>query len=183
MDVVLFLGTNEMNIPQDDEKLKQLILSSIDQPSSSNIRVSVIRPQNDKMAFREFQDLDDTIDLVTFTKTLDTKKPDEASIIIFREDGRPTARRIVMLFVNGTLLLSEELITQWNKTFVDNDVVVIPVVFGSPGDGDRLLPIARGSGVHTIEPDDDPVKKGEKIAQDVVKGKFRFIYGTFCQHD
>lgn len=171
MDVILVLGTNEMNRPQNNKKLKQLLRSSINQPSSADIKVAIIRPQNGTMVFREFQDFEDTVDLVTFTKTLATKKPDEASVMIFNEKGRPNARRLVVLLINGTALPSDELITQWNSIFVDNDVLVIPVVFGSQDDGDKLRPIAPQGTVHTIEPEDDPAKKGEKIAQEITKGK------------
>ena len=172
VDVIFVLGTNEMNRPQDSEKLRQLLLSSIDQQSGADIKVAITRPHNGTTFFREFQEVEDTLNLVTFTKTLDTKKPDDASAMIFARYGRPNARRLVVLLVNGTALPSNELITQWNRTFVDNDVLVIPVVFGGQGDSEKLVPIASGGGVHAIEPDDDPAKKGEKIAQEIAKGKF-----------
>ncbi len=172
VDVILVLGTNDMNRPQDNKKLEQLLRSSINQPSSADVNVAIIRPHNGTLAFREFQDLEDTMDLVTFTKTLDTENLDEASVMIFNEKGRPNARRLILLVVNGTASPSDDLITQWNRTFVDNDVLVIPVVFGRQDDGEKFRPIAPESGVHIIEPDDDPTKKGEKIATEITKGKF-----------
>lgn len=180
VDVIFVLGTNEMNTPQDSEKLRQLLLSSINQPSGSDIKVAIIRPHNGTTVFREFQDVEDTIDLVTFTKTLDTKNPDEASVKIFIKNGRPNARRLVVLLANSTELPSDELITQWNRTFVGNDVLVIPIVFGRQGDGEKLLPIATEGGVHTIQPEDDPMEKGEKIAQEITKGKFKnYVFRCF----
>ena len=171
-----------MNTPQNSEKLRELLLSSINQPSGADIKVAIIRPHNGTTVFREFQDVEDTIDLVTFTKTLDTKKPDEASVDIFIKNGRPNARRLVILLVNGTALPSDELITQWNRTFVDNDVLVIPVVFGRQDDGEKLLPIASKSGVQTMEPEDDPAKKGEKIAQEITRGKFvNYVFRFFIR--
>jgi hypothetical protein len=170
VDVIFVLGTNDMNRPENNRKLIQLLRSAINQPSSADIKVSIMQLQNGRMAFREFQDLDDTMDLVTFTKTLDTSNPDDASVMIFKESGRPNARRIVLLLVNATELPSDEKMTRWNATFVNNEVLVIPVVFGSSDDGDKFRPLAPQEQIHTIEPDDDPVKKGEEIAVVITKG-------------
>ena len=169
--MLLVLGSNERNRPEDNEKLKELLQSSINQPSNADIKVSMIQPQKDRTLFREFQQLEEITDIVTFTKTLDTTTVDEASVLIFNEKGRPNARRIILLLVNSTALPSDELINQWNRTFAENDVLVIPVVFGSEDDGDKLRPIAPQSRIHIIEPDDNPAEKGEEIAEDITKGK------------
>ena len=171
MDVILVLGTNDMNRPPNNQKMIQLLRSAINQPTSADIKVSIIRPQKDKTAYREFQDLEDTMDLVTFTKTLDIGSPDEAAVRIFNEMGRPNARRLVLLLVNGTTSPSDKMITQWNTTLMDNDVLVIPVVFGSSDDGDKFRPLAPSGSIHTIDPDDDPAEKGEEIAVEITKGK------------
>lgn len=171
MDVVFILGEFETNMTRDNRRLKQLLLSSIDQPSSADIKVALMRSGRDTTTYREFQYLEDDIDVETFTKLLATTKPDEGAVMIFNQNGRPDARRVVVFLMNQKRLPKDEEMAKWNMTFAENGVLVIPVLFGDQ-DVRRLRPLAPETDVHRIDPDDDPIKTGEKIAQTIMKGTF-----------
>ena len=168
-DVIFALGWQDVPAPQNLDKVKQFITSSVPSPSSADIKYTAL-VYEDKPGlvdvFEDFQDTQDFVKSMTSFKGTETGKQPE---VIFQEKGRPNARRLLYLLVNGSSLPSDKMVSEWNKTFVQHDIVFVPVVFGSSSQGTKYKPLTPGGDVIPVDPE-DPKEKGEKTAGKIAKG-------------
>ena len=169
-DVIFALGWREVKAPHDLEKAKQFIVSSVPSPSTANIKYAAIVYENKPtltIDFQEFLNAEDFVkSLGTFEGTESGKQPE----LIFKEKGRPNARKLLYLLVNGSSLPSDDVVAQWNETFMKNDIVFVPVVFGSVSEGTKYKPFTPAGTVVTVEPGDDPKEKGIQTSEGIAKG-------------
>lgn len=159
-------------MPRDFEKQKQVVLSSVLNPSSADIKYAVILYGNKPTLVAEFQDFENSLEFTKFTKLLKKDEDGRLPEKLFEEKGRPNARRLVVVFFRGSAVLSKEMMSRWNKRFVNSNILFVPVVFGTISDGVKFMPLTPQGIVVTIDPNEDHTKKGKEISQEIVKGNY-----------
>ena len=161
VDLVFAFGsTGEDAIPL-FEKEKQAAKTMIDNEKEKDILYSTIVYGRDALLKSKFNDLPDKAKVKEFIDTLEWpdrgNKLDHALVEadkVFKEHGRPKARKITVVFVTGNADATTTELKKAAKKLNDNQVKIVVVKLGTDPDDKKL---------EAVTPKKNIVKKKKKI--------------------
>ena len=177
VDLVFAFGSTGEDAKPLFEKEKQAAKIMIDNEKDKDILYSTIVYGRDASLKSKFNDLPDKGKVKEFIDTLawtdDGKKLDHALVEtdkVFKEHGRPKARKITVVFVTGKADATTNELKKAAKKLNDNEVKIIVVKLGTDPDDARLEAITPKKNIvkkkKTVKPKDladfieEQVKKG-----------------------
>ena len=179
--VFVFGSTGEDAIPL-FEKEKETAKIMIDNKKEKDILYSTIVYGQDASVKSKFQDLPDKAKVKEFIDTLtwpdDGDKLDHAlseTDKVFKEHGRPKARKITVVFVTGEADDTTTELKKAAKKLNDNDVKIVVVKFGTdPGDK-KLESVTPKKNIVKKKKTIKPKELAEFVEERVNKGRKSFI--------
>ena len=159
------------------EKEKQAAKIMIDNEKDKDILYSTIVYGRDASLKSKFNDLPDKGKVKEFIDTLawtdDGKKLDHALVEtdkVFKEHGRPKARKITVVFVTGKADATTNELKKAAKKLNDNEVKIIVVKLGTDPDDARLEAITPKKNIVKKKKTVKPKELADFIEEQVKKG-------------
>ena len=178
VDLVFAFGsTGEDAIPL-FQKEKEAAKTMIDNEKEKDILYSTIVYGRDALLKSKFNDLPDKAEVKEFIDTLEWpdkgNKLDHALVEadkVFKEHGRPKARKITVVFVTGEADATTSELKKAAKKLNDNQVKIIVVKLGTDPDDTRLTTITPEKNIVKKKKTVKPKELAEFIEEQVKKGK------------
>ena len=125
--------------------------------------------------FKTAQDFKNAIDTVQRPEgTPDLKKALDQAMKLFEDaPPRPDAKKILVVLIDQKSVNYPQVLSASAKSLQNENILVLPIAFGSLADLDELTRLAPSKGVVIeIDNDEDAATIAQKIADDGVKGKY-----------
>jgi hypothetical protein len=177
VDLVFAFGSTGEDAKPLFEKEKQAAKIMIDNEKDKDILYSTIVYGRDASLKSKFNDLPDKGKVKEFIDTLawtdDGKKLDHALVEtdkVFKEHGRPKARKITVVFVTGKADATTNELKKAAKKLNDNEVKIIVVKLGTDPDDARLEAITPKKNIVKKKKTVKPKELADFIEEQVKKG-------------
>ena len=177
VDLVFAFGSTGEDAKPLFEKEKQAAKIMIDNEKDKGILYSTIVYGRDASLKSKFNDLPDKGKVKEFIDTLawtdDGKKLDHALVEtdkVFKEHGRPKARKITVVFVTGKADATTNELKKAAKKLNDNEVKIIVVKLGTDPDDARLEAITPKKNIVKKKKTVKPKELADFIEEQVKKG-------------
>ena len=177
VDLVFAFGSTGEDAKSLFEKEKQAAKIMIDNEKDKDILYSTIVYGRDASLKSKFNDLPDKGKVKEFIDTLawtdDGKKLDHALVEtdkVFKEHGRPKARKITVVFVTGKADATTNELKKAAKKLNDNEVKIIVVKLGTDPDDARLEAITPKKNIVKKKKTVKPKELADFIEEQVKKG-------------
>ena len=160
------------------EKEKEAAKVMIDNEKVKDILYATIVYGNDALLKSKFNDMPDKARVKEFIDTLtwkdEGKKLDHALVEadkVFKEHGRPKARKITVVFVTGTADATTSELKKAAKKLNDNKVKIVVVKLGTDPDDKQLEAITPEKNIVKKKKTTKPKELAEFIEEVVKKGR------------
>jgi hypothetical protein len=177
VDLVFAFGSTGEDAKPLFEKEKQAAKIMIDNEKDKDILYSTIVYGRDASLKSKFNDLPDKGKVKEFIDTLawtdEGKKLDHALVEtdkVFKEHGRPKARKITVVFVTGKADATTTELKKAAKKLNDNEVKIIVVKLGTDPDDARLEAITPKKNIVKKKKTVKPKELADFIEEQVKKG-------------
>ncbi len=177
VDLVFAFGSTGEDAKPLFEKEKQAAKIMIDNEKDKDILYSTIVYGRDASLKSKFNDLPDKGKVKEFIDTLawtdEGKKLDHALVEtdkVFKEHGRPKARKITVVFVTGKADATTNELKKAAKKLNDNEVKIIVVKLGTDPDDARLEAITPKKNIVKKKKTVKPKELADFIEEQVKKG-------------
>jgi hypothetical protein len=164
----------------DDEK--QLVINLIKTPKDTIAKYGIVQFGEDAETRIPLGSDDDEEKLIDFVKILFWKEEGKSlhkglkkAAMEFEENGRPTARKVLIVFVDGNDDSDKEDLAKVTRTLKTSNVEIIPVLLGDVVDKDKineLIPMNKKP-----KKGDDPKKLSELVAEEALTGNLKKYLG------
>lgn len=164
------------------DTMKDATKGIIDKYGTKDVRYSLItsgREASIKIDFTDgFKTAQDFKNAVTAVQrpegTPDLKKAlDQASKLFEDAPPRPDAKKILVVLIDQKSVNYPQVLSASAKSLQEENILVLPIAFGSLADLGELTRLVPGKGVVIqIDGDEDGTAIAQKITNDGVKGKF-----------
>ena len=160
------------------EKEKQAAKTMIDNEKEKDILYSTIVYGQDALLKSKFNDLPDKAEVKEFIDTLEW--PDEGNKLdhtlveadkVFKEHGRPKARKITVVFVTGNADATTGELKKAAKKLNDNQVKIVVVKLGTDPDDKKLEVVTPKKNIVKKKKTIKPKELAEFIEEKVLKGR------------
>ena len=149
----------------------------IDNEKEKDILYGTIVYGKDTSVKSRFKDMPEKVKVKKFIDTLswqnDGEKLDEAleeTDKLFKEHGRPKARKITVIFVTGKSDATTTELKRAAKKLNDKEVKIIVVKLGRDPDDKQLEAIALKKNIVKLKQRDDPIKSAKLVDDQRMKG-------------
>ena len=160
------------------DKEKEIAKTMVDDEKEKGILYGTIVYGKDASVKSKFTDMSEKEDVKSFIDSLswedDGEKLDHTLVKtdkLFKEYGRPEARKITVVFVTGTADATTSELKKAAKKLNDNEVKIIVVKMGTDPDDEQLKSITPEKNIVKVNESEDPEKSSEKVDEQTMKGK------------
>lgn len=179
MDVVFALSANALKDQENFRQMKDIIKTMIDRYGTSRIQYAVITFGNiptTRISFNDVASLDDKalkalIDSVQKSSGALLEKALEQAKLLFETQGRPDAKRILVVITDKKSSSSLNDFERQAKSLEDGDIKVIPIALGKESDVPELAKTTPNKeNLIDVDEGDDPEITCEVILRKALKG-------------
>ena len=179
VDLVFAFGSTGRDAIPLFEKEKEAAKVMIDNEKVKDILYATIVYGKDALLKSKFNDMPDKSKVKEFIDTLtwkdEGKKLDHAlseADKVFKESGRPKARKIAVVFVTGTADATTSELKKAAKKLNDNDVKIVVVKLGTDPDDKQLEAITPTKNIVKKKKAIEPKELSQFIEEVVKKGRY-----------
>jgi hypothetical protein len=177
VDLVFVFGSTGKKAVTWFEKEREIAKEMIDNEREKDTLYGTIIYGKDVSVKSKFKDMQDKVQVKTFIDGLswesDGEKMDHAlaeTDKLFKEHGRPKARKITVVFVTGTADATTNGLKKAAKKLNDNEVKIIVVKLGTDPDDGVLEAITPKKNIVKVNESDDPERSAEVVDEQRMKG-------------
>ena len=177
IDIVFLMGASNPGGQRHISNEKRLVEEILQRNNTPNSRFAIVQYENTatvRSSLNEYTNTETFIDSLNLLywrgDATDLPSGLEKVKMLFEKEGRPRARKIIVIFSDGKLPSSVENIVASKKPLEDKGIKIISVTVGDNVDEDKLNALASKN--ETIRHDDErkPKDTADKIKEDIVKG-------------
>ena len=178
VDLVFVFSSTGKNAVTWFNKEKEIAKQMVDNEKEKDILYGTIVYGKDASVKSKFKDMPDKVKVKTFIDGLSWKndgvKLDDAleeTDKLFKDYGRPKARKIMVVFVTGKPDATTSELKKDAKILNDNEVKVIVIKSGEDPDDKLLEVITPKKNIVKVNERDDPERSAELVDEQRMKGK------------
>ena len=173
---------------------KEMAKEMIDNEKDKDILYATIVYGKDASVKSKFKDMPDKTSLKKFIDSLTWKEngkylhhPLAEADKIFKEHGRPEARKVTIVFVTGKVDSTTTELKKAARKLNDNGVKIIVVKLGTDPDDKRLKAITPEKNIVKVKENSDPKKSAKLVDEQRMKGKqssviIFIVFALFSYH-
>ena len=185
IDVVFLMGASNPSGNRHFLNEKRLVEEIVQRNSTPATRFAIIQYDYSAAIRRS---LNDYTNPETFIVTLNSlywrgdatnmQSGIEEAKVLFEKEGRPKARKILVVFSDGTLPANVEEIKRFKKPLGEQQVKIISVTVGDNVDEDKFNELSSKNDTIKHDDQEEPKDTGDKIEEEILKG-MHFIFYDF----
>ena len=175
LDIIFVMGSANPKARDTFNGEKQIVINLIKTPKDSIAKYGIVQFGEDAETKVPLGSDDDEEKLIESVKILSWKEEGksldkglEKAAMEFEENGRPTARKVLIVFVDGKDNSDKEDLAEKTRSLKNKNVKIIPVVLGDVVDDDKvneLIPMNKKP-----KKGKDPKKLSELVAEETLIG-------------
>ena len=177
IDVVFLLGASNPDGKQHLSNAKQLVEEIVQRNNTPVSRFAIVQYENTanvRSSLNEYTNIQTFIDSLNSLSwrgdTSDLQSGLEKVRKLFENEGRPEARKILVIFSDGKIPISVENIETSKKPLEEKRVKIISVTVGDNVDEDKLNALASKNETIQHKDENERDDTADKIQQEILKG-------------
>jgi hypothetical protein len=181
VDLVFVFGATEPTASSRFEKEKEIAKQMVDNEKEKDILYGTIVYGQNALVKSTFKEMPEKLKVKKFIDTLSWENDGEnlnqaleETDKLFREHGRPNARKITVVFVTGRADATTTELKKAAKKLNDDEVKIIVVKLGTDPDDGQLVAITPKKNIVKVNESDSPEKPAELVDDQRMKGTFIF---------